>query len=350
MQPRCTAAVGFRPRRERARGGDGMKALAYVGERASEIRDVADAAAADGEAVVSVEAAGICGSDMHAWMGHDPRRRAPLVLGHEVAGVVSGGALDGRRVALNPLISCGSCPACAAGRTNLCSRRGMIGMSRPGGFAERVSIPERNLIEIPPGLDSLRASLMEPCACAWHAASLLARASRQPTAACNALVVGGGAIGLLSGLVLRAWGAADVVVAETNPLRRETVSAAGLPARHPTDGIPSGGFDLVVDAVGSVRSRALAIGSVRAGGAVAHLGLQEDAGEFDARRLTLAEVAWLGVYTYVEADLRASLVALADGRMGALDWIEARPLDAGPQAFRDIAEGAAAAPKVVLVP
>ena len=109
---------------------------------------------------------------------------------------------------------------------------------------------------------------------------------------------------------MKAWGARDVQLAETNPLRRETATEAGLETLDPSAGaMPRAEFDLVLDAVGSVTTRASAIAMVSPGGVIAHVGLQDWAGELDARTLTLQEVTLVGVYTYTDADLRASLRA-----------------------------------------
>ncbi|MGB3554543.1 MAG: alcohol dehydrogenase catalytic domain-containing protein, partial [Jannaschia sp.] len=144
-----------------------MRALVYTGPEALELREVAEPVGAHGDAVVRVACAGICGSDMHAFLGHDARRPAPLILGHEAAGTTG----DGRRVTINPLVTCGACPACAAGRTNLCAERQIISMPpREGAFAERVAMPPRNLIDVPAHVTDVQAALAEPLACGWNAA------------------------------------------------------------------------------------------------------------------------------------------------------------------------------------
>ena len=89
-----------------------MKALFYDGVETLGFRDVPDPVPIEGEYLVQVEAVGICGSDMHAYLGHDARRPAPLILGHEAAGIVVGGPKDGTRVTVNPLVECGTCAAC----------------------------------------------------------------------------------------------------------------------------------------------------------------------------------------------------------------------------------------------
>jgi alcohol dehydrogenase len=328
-----------------------MKALVYTATRETAYQDAPEPELRPGEALVKVDAVGICGSDMHAWHGHDPRRVPPLVLGHEACGTVLEGPAPGGRVVLNPLISCGTCGFCKEGRANLCAERELIGMRLPGAFAERIAIPARNLIPVPEGMDPAKAALTEPCATAWHGLALAERAAWRPIAESRALVIGGGSVGLLAGLILEAWGAREVHLAETNPLRRETAAAAGLEVFDPLAApAERAGFDLVFDAVGATATRAAAIAAARPGGAIAHVGLQDWAGELDARTLTLSEIAFLGVYTYTEADLRASLAALHDGRLGALDWIEERPLAEGGQAFRDLDAGHSPAAKIVLRP
>jgi len=328
-----------------------MKALFYTGTEETEYRDAPEPDPGPGDAVVAVEAAGICGSDMHAWHGHDPRRVPPLILGHEACGTVLEGPTPGARVVFNPLIACGVCDFCQTGRSNLCAAREMIGMRLPGAFAERIALPARNLIPVPDGMDPAKAALTEPCATAWHALVLAVRSSWRPIPECRCLVIGGGSVGLLGGLILKAWGARGVRLAETNALRRETAASAGLevfdPIATPAD---TAGYDLVLDAVGANATRAAAIAAVRPGGVMAHLGLQDWAGEFDARTLTLSEVTFIGVYTYTDADLRASLAALHDGRLGALDWIEERSLADGGRAFHDLDAGRTSAAKVVLKP
>lgn len=332
-----------------------MKALVYTGTEQTEYREELAPEPGPGEALVEVEAVGICGSDMHAWHGHDPRRVPPLILGHEASGrVLEGGSPEtpsGTRVALNPLIACGACAPCQSGRSNLCPNREMVGMRRPGAFAERVAIPVRNLIPVPDGLDPAHAALTEPCATAWHGLVLAARASWRPLPECRALVIGGGSVGLLAALILSAWGARSLRLAETNPLRRETVAKAGIETFDPiAHSAAAESVDLVFDAVGAQATRAAAIAAVKPGGVIAHVGLLDWAGELDARTLTLSEITFLGIYTYTDADLRASLAALADGRLGDLDWVERRALSDGSQAFHDLNANRTPAAKIVLTP
>ena len=99
-----------------------MKAPVYVGEEKLDFREVADPVVNSGEQLIKVDSAGICGSDMHAYLGHDERRPAPLILGHEASGIILGGDRNGDRVAINPLVTCRNCLACISGRENICSK------------------------------------------------------------------------------------------------------------------------------------------------------------------------------------------------------------------------------------
>ncbi|MGR3469244.1 MAG: alcohol dehydrogenase catalytic domain-containing protein, partial [Shimia sp.] len=123
-----------------------MRALVYTGPEALDVREVADPIPAQGDVLVTIDSSGICGSDMHAYLGHDARRPAPLILGHEAAGMTA----DGRRVTINPLVVNPACPYAQTGRENLSPTRQIISMPpREGAFAEQVAIPERNLVEVP---------------------------------------------------------------------------------------------------------------------------------------------------------------------------------------------------------
>jgi len=207
---------------------------------------------------------------MHAYHGHDPRREPPLILGHELCGTVVAGAAAGKRVTVNPLITCGRCDYCLGGRNNLCSDRTMIGMTRPGGFAERMSIPASSLIEIPQDMSSRQAALTEPAATALHAIDRATRALARPLPEVRTLVIGGGAVGLLAALLLKAYGCRDIRLGETNPLRREAAGkASGCLAYDPrtAKGVEDNSMDFVLDAVGGKSTRNAALAAVRPGGA-----------------------------------------------------------------------------------
>jgi threonine dehydrogenase-like Zn-dependent dehydrogenase len=331
-----------------------MKALVYTGPHSLAFRDEPDAVPRNDEVVVKVDAVGICGSDMHAYHGHDSRRPAPLILGHEAAGIAMSGRLQGRRVTVNPLVTCGACAFCLDGRSHLCSSRQIISMMpRPGAFAELVCIPEQNLVEVPDGFDIVKAALAEPVAVSYHAVQLGLKASPRPATSMTAAVLGGGAIGLAAALVLAMSGCSRIHVAEPNAARRATVARSGPfdayepgAAREPNDA----SVDLVIDAVGADKTREAACRLVKPGGVIVHIGLLPGSGGVDVRKLTLQEVTFLGSYCYTMVDFRETVAALADGKLGPLDWVEERALRDGAAAFKAIDEGKTAAAKIILRP
>ena len=184
-----------------------MKALVYTGEKSLDFCEVPDPKLKDDENLISIRSVGICGSDMHAYLGHDDRRPAPLILGHEAAGDVIEGPLKGERVTINPLVSCQKCKECKSNRSNLCGKRQIISMQpREGAFAELVAMPSRNLVKVPDDISFNDAALTEPLAVCWHAVRLGLEALDTDISSANTLVIGGGAIGLGSALSLMAKG------------------------------------------------------------------------------------------------------------------------------------------------
>lgn len=324
-----------------------MKALVYEGVEELGFRDVPDAVPQEGEHLIRIAAVGICGSDMHAYLGHDARRPAPLILGHEAAGTIVGGPHDGMRVTVNPLVTCMECPACQSGRENLCPNRQIISMQpREGAFAQYVAMPMRNLVEVPDEVPLDKAALAEPLAVSWHTARLALEALH-PSMDLRAIVIGGGAIGLAAALALKAMGLDDVTVVEPNDTRR-----AFLTERCGQKAVAkaTGDAPLVIDAVGYGGTRAIASELVQPGGVIGHVGLGDSKEGLDVRRVTLQEITFIGTYTYTAQDFRDTAAAIFDGRLGPLDWTEARPLSEGAQAFADIRAGVVAAPKIILSP
>lgn len=324
-----------------------MKALVYEAPETLVVRDVADPLPAQGEHLIQVDAVGICGSDMHAYLGHDDRRPAPLILGHEAAGTIVGGPRAGTRVTVNPLVTCGVCPACLSGRENLCPHRQIISMPpREGAFAQFITMPERNLVSIPDGIAFDVAALAEPLAVSWHAVRLTHEALHK-SADRTAVIIGGGAIGLAAALCAKAFGFSSVTVIEPNKARREYLNErCGVTAVERVDTAAP----VVIDAVGYAATRAMASAITAPGGVISHIGLGEDTGGLDIRRMTLQEITFVGTYTYTAQDFRNTAAAIFDGRLGDLNWIERRSLSDGAAAFRDLRAGQVAAPKIILKP
>jgi len=329
-----------------------MKALVYTGPETLEFMDANDPTPRDGEIIIKIDSVGICGSDMHAFLGHDERRPAPLILGHEVSGTIVDSEQAGRRVTVNPLVTCGICPACVSGRDNLCPDRQIISMMpREGGFAQFVAMPLANVVTVPDDFSIEKACMAEPIACGWHAVRLAQRALDIEISATRALVIGGGAIGVGAALSLIAFGASDVTVLEPNEIRRDyLIKTTDLNVLDPNALDDAAQFDLVIDGVGFAATRDTSSKAVRPGGVIMHIGLGGSEGGLDIRRVTLQEITFMGTYTYTADDFRTTAEAMFSGKLGALDWFEARPLADGAKAFSDIRQGVVETPKIILKP
>ncbi len=329
-----------------------MRALVYTAPNEVELRNEPDPLLAAGEELIQVDAVGICGSDLHAYLGHDARRVPPLILGHEVCGTVVGGDRSGMQVVVNPLITCGECNDCLNGLTNLCTERKLIGMNRPGAFAEQFSIPTQNIVEVPADGDCVQLALTEPAAVSLHSVRLVERVAMRPLSEGASLVMGGGAVGLLCALFLHDYGCKDITLCETNAERRKVVDATGIcRVIDPTESeIGDDRYDAVFDAVGIPATRQASISAAKAGGVIMHIGLGDASGEMDVRKLTLSEITFIGTYTYTALDFRIAANKIAKGDLGCLDWIDERPLSDGSQAFRELIQGRVASPKIILRP
>ena len=297
---------------------------------------------------------GICGSDMHAFLGHDERRPSPLILGHEPSGIIVGGENDGKKVTINPLVTCGHCRFCISSRDNLCLTRQIISMPpREGAFAEYVSIPKQNLISVPDDVSLENACLTEPLACGWHASKVAKKIMHLNLKELNCLVIGGGAIGIGAALSLLLHGAENIFLAETNEIRHNKIKkTCNVQVFNPEKKIPfeEGSIDLVIDGVGILKTREMSSKYISPGGLIVHIGLGQPKEGLDIRRMTLQEITFVGTYTYTSSDFKETADKIFNNEFGNLDWVDIRPLKDGQACFEEILEGKTLFPKIILKP
>tara|TARA_Y100000590_G_scaffold260099_1_gene292162 strand:- start:2664 stop:3668 length:1005 start_codon:yes stop_codon:yes gene_type:complete len=333
-----------------------MQALVYTDTQTLIYREEKNPKLLSGESIIKVSASGICGSDMHAYHGHDNRRIPPLILGHEISGIINKGKDIGKKVVLNPLITCGTCNYCTNKREHLCTKRIILGMNRPierqGGFAEYVSIPDKNIYELPKNLNMKEAPIAEPCAVALHAVELGEKELPKQLNVSKALVIGAGAIGLLCGLILKkVKKCKEIVIVEPNDKRlKESLKYLDADGMKPSNkNIYADYFDIVFDTVGLEATRNQAIKSIKPGGSIIHIGLTQPSGNFDFRKTTLQEITFIGTYCYTNKDFEKTLNILNNKEIGSLDWIEYRSLKEGSSAFKEIHDGSCSSPKIILL-
>jgi L-iditol 2-dehydrogenase len=265
-----------------------MKALVLKEYGTFNFEETPDPKPEAGEVLVAVKACGICGSDVHGMDGSTGRRRPPIIMGHEAAGVIAdtgsavGGWKRGDRVTFDSTIFCGSCSFCRRGQANLCEDRRVLGVSceeyrRQGAFAEFVAVPERVLYRLPDAVAFEHAAMVEPVSIAFHA---VRRAP--PVLNDTAVVVGAGMIGLFVVQALRLAGCGKIIAVDVVPDKLNLARELGAShmvnsgkedvlarVRELTGGL---GADLAVEAVGMPKTVELAVGCVRKGGAVTLVG------------------------------------------------------------------------------
>lgn len=255
-----------------------MKLATWHGATRFTIDEVPDPSPGPGQALVAVQAAGICGTDIHATQGLFPWK-PPLVMGHEYTGVVQdvgrgvSRRLIGRAVGCEPSYGCGNCADCAESRVSQCP-----GATRVGGFAERVVLPVSCLHALPRGLDPVTAAMTEPAACCLANLEMF----RMPPGA-TVLVIGGGIMGLLTMALARRRGAKRLILSDPLAERRAMAKRLGAsivvdPTRENLRDRVLGltrdrGADVVCEAVGKPQLVAESLTLVRPGGVVQLVGV-----------------------------------------------------------------------------
>ena len=330
-----------------------MKALIYHGVNNLKLEDIPDPVQKPDEILVQVHATGICGSDMHAYHGHDERRPPPLILGHETAGIAQSGKYAGRPVTVNPLVTCGECEYCINGKDNLCSCREILSMPpREGAFAEWISIPEKNLVEIPEGFSMHSACMVEPLATSYRAIIRLIKFSSRPIHESKVLIIGGGAIGVGCLEILLSMGVPpkSIALIETSTPRLDACRKNfESPCFHPNeaDSLDSS-YDFVIDAVGNKHTHEMSSFASAPDANIIRIGLEQAHDGYDIRKHTLAEINLLGSYTYTFKDFRETARLVFEGRLGKFPWRTVVPFSEASQAFVDIETGNTPFAKIVL--
>lgn len=339
-----------------------MKSLVWTQAERMEIRETDVPVLQEDEVLVKVEAVGICGSEIEGYLGHNSLRVPPLVMGHEFSGTIEEtgsngkGPARGQRVVVNPLLSCGHCNACRKGLVQLCRERAIIGIHRPGAFAQYVAVPASAVHVVPDSLNPFRAALAEPLACSLRAT----RRALANTPFANVVVFGAGTIGLLCFLVAQEMGASRVIVVDKNKQRLATPKKLGATATISPDepdylqtikeAMGPVGIDVVIDAAGFQPTRSAAVELVNSGGTIMNIGLGIDQTQLPINVCVRSEIAVLGSFSYDAEDFHLALELLKAGKVAEAKWSQIRSLQEGNEAFQDLTQGRVEKAKIFLVP
>jgi D-arabinose 1-dehydrogenase-like Zn-dependent alcohol dehydrogenase len=300
-----------------------VRAVVYdeFGGRAA-VRDVPDPLPASHGAVIRVEATGLCRSDWHGWVGHDPGIALPHVPGHEFAGVVAAVGTDvtgwrpGDRVTVPFVCACGTCPQCAAGDHQVCDRQFQPGFSGWGSFAELVAIDQAdvNLVRLPDSVDAVTAASL---GCRFATAYRAVLSQGQVRAAHWVAVHGCGGVGLSAVMVAASVGA-RVVAVDVNPAALELASRFGAVVTVDATEVPDvasavrdateGGAHVSLDALGSMQTCVASIRGLRKRGRHVQVGLLPNTvaepavpmGRIIARELEIVGSHGMAAHSYAE--------------------------------------------------
>jgi len=301
-----------------------MKAGLVTGQRRFELVDMPDPVARPGTAVVDVHLCGICGTDLHGFLGSTPYN--PAICGHEFVGTVRqvgdgvGHLHKGDRVIAGIAPACGQCPSCLAGRTRYCVSAflGMIGrdpLAPPhGAFARAVAMDARRFIPVTRPLTDEQAAVVEPTTVGLHAVN------RTPPRVTDTVVVQGcGPIGLLTLQVARAAGASHVVAVEPNEVRRALAVRVGaheaLTPEAARERFGSSGADLVYECAGVPATIQAAVDMVRQGGTVNIVGLASGNATISPHAWLIKEVTVVGSIGYLHHEFTDAMDLIATGKV-----------------------------------
>lgn len=311
-----------------------------------------------GEALVRVDAAGLCAGDLYIYLGKNPYVSYPRVGGHEIAGHVealgpdTAGPKAGTRVVVEPFLGCGTCYPCRIGKPNCCANLRIIGAHQDGGFADYVIAPVAKLFEIPAGMSAYQASFTEPVAIGVQSCR-----RGQVSSDDTVLILGAGPIGLALVEVANARGA-KTYITDVLPERLETAASLGATPIAAGDGlfdevmrITNGeGMPVVIEATGVASVMERTVDYVAAGGRIVIVGLvKKGTGvTFPGLDFTRKEMTIVGSRAST-ACFPESLELIASGKIHYPDIGSQFRLGEAPSVFAKLADNPGALHKAVFV-
>jgi L-iditol 2-dehydrogenase len=333
-----------------------MRALVKTGlaPENTVLRDVDLPVIGSGEVLLKVSAVGVCGSDIHAWrsdVGYE-WVLPPVVLGHEISGVVAqvGADVDGwsvgDKVVVVSIQGCLECETCRVGWTQRCAQRRVIGLSYDGGMAEYVRVSGKYLVPIPKTMSPVVAAAVEPLSVAAHATLTVGAVA----AGDRVVVSGAGFVGIGCALLAREAGAEVVLVGAARDAASRLPAAAALGlTTHSFDQRGWGSPDVWIEASGASAALAAAVEDTRVGGRISVVGLYSAAPSADLNLVVRREIGLRGSYASAAVEYLHVIDLLASGRIRVDTLLETFELETGTRAFDAAAQSKAIKPVIVPV-
>jgi 2-desacetyl-2-hydroxyethyl bacteriochlorophyllide A dehydrogenase len=319
---------------------------------------------ATGQVLVRVEAAGVCGSDVHMWHGNVAVRQTPIVLGHEIAGVIAESGSEtapwkpGDRVIVRAASGCGACARCQEGEDNLCPNQTVLGMDADGGFAQYVLTPVANLVPLPGEISfETGAIVTDAVATPYHAL----KARGQLRTGKSVVIFGCGGLGTHAVQLARLLGASPVVAVDVRPAALDRARSLGADAvidnreeaaHKSVQRLTEGGADLALDFVGRPETAAQAIRCLRPGGQLVIVGMGQQPISLPPPALfAWREHAALGSFGSTRRDVDEVIGLVQSGRLDLSGSVTGRfPLAAVNEALEILERGESDHVRLVITP
>jgi len=297
-----------------------MKALIYKGNEKLEVVEVPKPTPKDGELLLKIKACGICGSDVHGWLGLTERRIPPVVMGHEFTAEIEGfgkgctsGLALGELVAVQPCMSCGICEYCRKGNNNNCpSRRYLGGMDCNGAFQEYLCVPEKYAYKLPDSISPRIGTLIEVFSVSQSAVKKAGSLSGK-----NVVIIGGGTVGLMALIAAKLQKPNKILLTELSPMRLEIAKKLGAdvaisPLNNDLITEVKSAFngelaDVSIESVGLDITAKQSLEILKPQGCSIWIGLSDKMVEMDMQRIVDKELKILGSYAFTHDEFGESI-------------------------------------------
>ena len=319
-----------------------IQAAYYTGNKTFSIESKSSVEPGANEVEINVAYCGICGTDLHVYLGHmDARIGNHRVIGHEMSGVVNAignnvsNVAVGDHVVVRPLDACDNCPACQRGYQHICQNLDFLGLDTDGAFQEKWTVPSHTLHKLPTSLPLEHAALIEPTAVACHDV----RRGRVQAGE-DVLVIGGGPIGILVAMAAKNAGA-NVTISEINAHRLAMATKLGINTINPSEvdaaktilaNTNDKGADVVFEVSGTQPGVDLMTAAIATRGRVVMVAIHATKPEVDLFQFFWKEIEMLGARVYEPADYDQAIELVANG------GIDAKALITGIQSLNEIGE------------
>lgn len=291
-----------------------MKALVYVAPKKVEVRDIHAFKQGSDAIRLRLRFCGICGSDIGIFLGTHPRAKPPLVLGHEFVGIVDEDGKKfkkGDRVVAYPLISCCQCRACRTGNAHVCNKLGLIGIDTDGGICEYIYVDEDMLFKVPDRTSDKSAAVTEPLA-------VIVRSIHQSgfQALDTAVVIGAGPIGMLTGIMLKKFGASKVYISDLIDGRLSLAESFGMiPINSQKDnlekivkdGTDNEGCDVLFECSGSAEAALQMTELTRVSGSICMTSVHKQPHPINLQQLNFKEQNLIGTRVYTKEEFKQAV-------------------------------------------